>query len=232
VPAGPRPRWAVVQHVAYEGPGLIADEATRRGVVLEARRMDLGEALPAATEIDGLVVMGGPMGVDDEGEHPHLTAERALIADSLARDLPILGVCLGAQLLAATLGGRVYRGPVAEVGCGHVRLSAEGRRDTVLGAPGLAELPVLHWHHDTFDLPPGAVHLADSAPYPNQAFRAGACAYGLQFHVELTAELASSMANHLPDAVALPDRDRVAIERTGRSVVAAFFDAALHPARP
>jgi len=194
--------------------------------------MDLGDPLPEAGEIDGLVVMGGPMGVHDTSDHPYLSGEQELIAECARRELPILGVCLGAQLLAASLGARVYRGPGPEVGAGTVRLTNDGLCDSALGSPGLAELPVLHWHEDTFDLPPGAVHLAESALYPHQAFRAGRCAYGFQFHVEVDAGLAASMAAHLPGDITLSARDRADIERAGRAVIAGFFDAALTRVAP
>ena len=218
--------------MSYEGPGLIAVEAQRRGVALDVLRMDLGEPLPEADELDGLVVMGGPMGVHDTDERPHLARERDLIAAAARRELPILGVCLGAQLLATALGAYVHRGIAPELGAGKVRLTEDGLRDPALGAPGLAELPVLHWHEDTFDLPRGALHLASSAPYPNQAFKAGRCAYGFQFHVEVDADLAASIANHLPGEMTLSARDRDAIEHTGREVIAGFFDEALARAAP
>ncbi len=166
----------MIQHVPYETPGLIAAEAARRGIALRVCHPYRGERLPRLDELDelgGLVVMGGPMGVGEVSEYPWLAGELELLAAAVAAGLPVLGVCLGAQLLAAALGARVYRGERPEVGAGSVSLTADGRADPMLGAAGLAELPVVHWHQDTFDLPPGAVLLAGSALYPHQAFRVG-----------------------------------------------------------
>jgi len=168
--------WVAVQHVPYETPGLIAAEAARREIDLRVCHPYRGERLPRLDELDalgGLVVMGGPMGVGEVSEYPWLAGELELLAAAVAAGLPVLGVCLGAQLLAAALGARVYRGERPEIGSGTVSLTADGRADPVLGAAGLAELPVVHWHQDTFDLPPGAVLLAGSALYTHQAFRVG-----------------------------------------------------------
>ena len=154
-------RWIVIQHVPWEGPGLIGREARARGLSVEVRRMDLGDAVPGIDEVAGLVVMGGPMGVRDASAFPHLAAEQQLLRTAVERQLPVLGVCLGAQLLAAALGARVDRGPAAEIGVGEVSLTADGCRDRVLGGFG-ATLPVIHWHEDVCELPAGATHLAQS----------------------------------------------------------------------
>jgi GMP synthase (glutamine-hydrolysing) len=211
--------------VPYEGPGLIAEAASRRGLELRLCHPYRDESLPSPEELDGLVVMGGPMGVHDTAEHPHLAREVELIAAMVRGGRPVLGVCLGAQLLAHALGASVYRGERAEIGCGAVSLTGAGREDPVLGSTGAAALPVVHWHEDTFELPAHASLLASSSLFPHQAFRVGAHAYGLQFHVEIEQELARAWRELLPDG-ALEDSAVVEIERAGRTVLDAFFGLA------
>ena len=218
-------RWVVVQHVAWEGPGLIAAEAESRGIVLDVRRMDRGDPLPQAEEIGGVVVMGGPMGVYEVEKHPCLAEEQALLRSAVDRRVPVLGVCLGAQLLAAALGARVFRGPSPEIGFGTVSLTPHGEADPVLG-PERPAFDVLHWHRDTFDLPAGAIHLAGSAAYPNQAFRFGERAYAFQFHIEVTAAMRPEWAARLPGGILMEEARRSAVEVAGRRILGRFFDAA------
>src|SRR6185437_6356183 len=125
--------WSIIQHMAWEGPGIIAEVMAERGLPFQVHRMDLGEALPTSA-VDGLVVMGGTMGVYDAPQHPHLAREIALVGDALRRGTPVLGVCLGAQIMAAALGAEVTKGPVLEAGEGSVQLTGAGRADAVMAA--------------------------------------------------------------------------------------------------
>ncbi|MBV8462784.1 MAG: gamma-glutamyl-gamma-aminobutyrate hydrolase family protein, partial [Acidimicrobiales bacterium] len=218
----------MLQHVDVEGPGTLAPLAAGRGLELRVLRPDRGQPLPRAEDLGGLVVMGGPMGVGEVDRHPWLADERRLVAEAVGRGLPVLGVCLGAQQLAAALGAEVRTLPAPEVGVGRVVLTSGGRRDRVFGPEygGLAggEVPCVHWHADTFDLPPGAVHLAATAACPHQAFRVGDRAYGLQFHVEVDAALAEAWRPELPDGVALPADEVQAVETVGRRLLSRFLD--------
>ncbi|TMQ57248.1 MAG: type 1 glutamine amidotransferase [Candidatus Eisenbacteria bacterium] len=215
--------WALIQHVPSEGPGLIASEAASRGIPLDVRRMFAGDPLPAPGEIAGLVVMGGPMAANDDAAFPNLARERDLLAGAARAGIPVLGICLGAQLLAAALGGRVSRGLKEEIGFGEVTLTEEGSRDPILGR-GARSVPVFQWHGDTFDLPKGAVLLASSPGYPNQAFRLGDRVYGFQFHVEADRDLLDAWIPLLASRGARVDRSlHSGVERTGRRILAAFF---------
>ena len=220
---------SVLQHVAWEGPGLIASEARARGLHIDLRRLDLGAALPHPDAVEILVVMGGPMGVYESDRHPFLEAERRLMTELVRRDLPVLGICLGAQVLAWALGARVYPGHVSEIGFGSVELTTEGARDPVLGPAGPL-VPVFHWHGDTFDLPAGTSLLASTTEYPHQAFRLGSRIYGLQFHVEPDSGLWAPWHEHLPAAtIERSETKRQAIEDVGRGIISRFFDGAGFP---
>ena len=230
--ADPRP-WAIIQHVAHEGPGLIGEVLSAAGNGFSLVRLDLDEPLPEVDRIGGLVVLGGPMSIHDADRFPWLEAERRLLAAATGQGMPVLGVCLGAQQLAAALGAEVTTGDEAEIGVGTVTLTAAGRRDRVFGPEygGLADtdIPCVHWHHDTFALPPGSVHLAATRTYPHQAFRVGARAFGLQFHVEVTPALAGGWRNFLPDGVVLEPTDLSRVETTGRRILQRFVDLAGPP---
>jgi GMP synthase (glutamine-hydrolysing) len=179
----------VLSHVAFENLGSLEAPLRERGFTIETVEVAMAHfPLPQAEPCDLLVVMGGPIGVYDRLDYPFLTAEIACIAARLAERRPILGICLGAQLMAAALGSRVYPGTHgAEIGWSPIESAtsqiAAPQWFAPLLAPGLA---LLHWHGDTFDLPPGAVHLAKTDRYINQAFTIDNFALGLQFHPEVT----------------------------------------------
>lgn len=176
----------VLQHAPWEGPALVARALAARapGVELVTRSVldHAAPDLPAPADLAGLVVLGGPMGADDDARHPGLAAERSLLARAVDADLPVLGVCLGMQLLARALGAAVHAGHGTEIGFAPVEVLAD---DPVLRPLGPAPT-VLHWHSDAAELPSGATLLARSTVTPVQAFRAGS-ALGLQFHLELDA---------------------------------------------
>jgi GMP synthase (glutamine-hydrolysing) len=190
----------VLQHVAVEGPGRIADALVRGGHDVRVVRLYDSQPVPATLEgVQGVVVMGGPMSVRDTDVHPHLVAEQNLISDCLDADVPLLGVCLGAQLIAATAGATVRPGDALELGW-HPVVRCDSS-DPLLGAMPPSFTP-LHWHQDVFDLPAGAVPLASSALTDHQACRLGDTAYALLFHLEVDRAQVAAMARAFPDDVA------------------------------
>ncbi|MHB8328076.1 MAG: type 1 glutamine amidotransferase [Acidimicrobiales bacterium] len=219
-------RFAVVQHAGHEGPGLIGEILVGSGAAVDVVRVDLGEPLPSLIGLSGVISMGGPMGVHESAAHLWLEPERRWLAAAAADGLAVLGVCLGAQQLAAAMGAEVRAGDGPEIGIGEVALSAAGRADLVLGPAG-ERLPVVHWHGDTFSVPPGATHLAWSDRYHNQAFRAGELVYGWQFHVEVDGALADAWAPHLPPGVTLDRARLAAVEKSGRAVLGRFTELAM-----
>lgn len=227
---GMKGRWVVLQHVEWEGPGVIVREARSRGFDVEVRRLDLEDQVPDADQVDGLVVMGGPFGVYEEDRYPFLAKERNLLAAAVRRGCPVLGICLGAQLLAKALGGQVFPGHGAEIGFGSISLTHAGLQDVLFAGIGNV-VPAFHWHSDTFTLPQGAVLLASSQMYPHQAFRLGSRAYGLQFHVEPDAGTWAAWRSHLPKGMIENSRTRqLEIEETGQKIISRFFDLATNSA--
>jgi len=186
--------WLVLRHVQAEGLGLLTNVLRDRGI--HHRYLDLPrrEAPPRdLTNVGGLIVLGGPMAVY-EAEHTFLRTESGLVERALTAGRPVLGICLGAQLIASALGARVYAGERREVGWAPITLTPEGRDDSVFGVLE-PELTVFHMHGDTYELPADAKNLARSALYEQQAFRWGDVVYGLQFHLEFTETMIQKLAS-------------------------------------
>ena len=181
----PLRRLLVVQHVACEPLGTLDPLLRRRKVRI--RYVNFAReptAMPDLRGYDALIVLGGPQNVDEQHKYPHLKAELALIDAALRQELPVLGICLGAQLLAHALGAPVGRNPTRELGWADVQLTEAGRQDPVVSALGPLA-PMFHWHGDTFAIPDGCERLAESEQCAHQAFRYGARSYGFQFHLEV-----------------------------------------------
>ena len=173
-----------IRHVAFEHLGTLAPLLSGRGFrirYLDAGVADLKTFDPLSPAL--LVVLGGPIGACDEAQYPWLGDELRIIEQRLRAQRPILGICLGAQLMAHALGSRVYGGEAKEIGWAPIQLTLEGKRSCLAGLTSCG-CQVLHWHGDTFDLPQSATRLASTAVTPNQAFAVGAKALGLQFHLE------------------------------------------------
>lgn len=175
----------VLQHVAHEGLGTIYSELVSRKIRADYIRLYMGQDVPAELdEYSFLIIMGGPMGVYEDDKYPFLTEELKLIEKALARDMPVLGICLGAQLMARAAGSVVYQGDTKEIGWYALSLTDEGLSDPLFGELP-EELTVFQWHGDTFDVPAGSKLLASSLRFPNQLLRIGKNGYALQFHLEV-----------------------------------------------
>jgi GMP synthase-like glutamine amidotransferase len=188
-------RVLVFQHIPVEHPGIFRDFMRADGVRWDTVELDAGEQIPTLDPYEALVVMGGPMDVFEEDQHPWLIAEKRAIREWVAgRGRPYLGLCLGHQLLADALGGRVERMATPEVGMMRVETTEAARGDALYGGLDRA-MDCLQWHGcEVTALPKGGVVLASSPACAVQAFRLGACAYGLQYHVELTAQTVAEWA--------------------------------------
>ena len=212
--------WLVLRHVQAEGLGLLANVLRDRGI--HHRYLDLprGEAPPRDLHnLGGLIVLGGPMAVYEAERHAFLRTESGLVERALNAGRPVLGICLGAQLIASVLGARVYAGERREVGWAPITLTPEGQDDSVFGLLE-PELTVFHMHGDTYELPPDTHHLARSPLYEQQAFRWGDLVYGLQFHLEFTDTMIGRLASE-PESRAYitgagVDPDHLLAETPGR----------------
>ena len=174
-----------LMHASFETPGIIEKWAQDRGHNFDGTPTYTGKNLPDAAVVDFLIVMGGPQSPMRINDYPYLSDEITLISTMIKQNKPIVGFCLGAQLIAEALGARTQRSPEKEVGIYPVRLTDDGRQDPILKSfPAAFE--VLHWHHDMPGIPDGAVLLAHSTGCPHQAFRFADRVYGFQFHMEPT----------------------------------------------
>ena len=183
-------RMAVLQHVPFEGPAAIGEWAGARDVPVTVCHLYRGDVLPRLEEFGMLTAMGGPMSANDEADLPWLTPEIALVRDAIAAKKTVLGVCLGAQIIAKALGAKVYPGPQKEIGWFPVRRT-EKEHALFDGLP--QEFTAFHWHGETFGLPDHAERLASTPLTANQAFAVGANVLGLQFHMEATKESVSEL---------------------------------------
>jgi GMP synthase-like glutamine amidotransferase len=211
-------RILCVRHVPFEGPGAIAGWAHKRGHTLTEAYARRGE-LPDIDAFEMLVVLGGPMGADDAEAHPYLDAEKRLISEAAEAGRLVLGVCLGAQLTAAALGGRVFRNPEREIGFFPVTLTTAGRREQVF--KGWPETFMAgHWHGDTFEPPDGSAVAAVSQACMRQAFATrGGRVVGLQFHLEWTEDSIARLIDACGDDLAPGAHVQTADQLTGHPEV-------------
>lgn len=211
-------RLLVVKHVEQEGPGYIAELFAADGWEIQITDLSCGAVLPHdLDDIGGIVIMGGPMNVYEEEAHPFLKDEESFVRRALIDEVPVLGICLGAQLLAKTCGARITRSLKREIGWFTVTKTQEGLKDPLFrGNP--QRMTVFQWHEDTFDVPDDGVLLATGRVCRNQAFRVGPNAYGIQFHIEVTPEMVEAWM-----------RDEKGIDvnkiiRDGRKILESFSD--------
>ncbi|MBE0425635.1 MAG: type 1 glutamine amidotransferase [Nitrospirae bacterium] len=224
----------IIKNIETEGPGTIEDYLRREDVSFSIIELGSGETPPSLEEFDTLVILGGPMGVYEMDEYPHLMAESRLIREAINRELKVLGICLGSQMIAYCLGAEIYPAPKKETGWYHIELTGEGLKDPLMRQlaihPGVGDFwrrfKVFHWHGDTFDLPSGAFLLASSILYKNQAFRYGNKVYGFQFHLEATTDMILYWSKGLPDIDKMSkETEKIYEEYSGRALrfYKAFF---------
>lgn len=189
-----------LQHVPFEDIGSMTSDFRTRGYSLSTTHWYRGDAAPAVNDFDALVVMGGPMGIYDEAIHPWLADEKILIKEAITAGKIVLGICLGAQLIADVLGGKVTRNPHKEIGWLPISINPAAATHPI--AQVFARYPnVFHWHGDTFALPPGAMHLASSEGCANQAYVFQDKVYGFQFHLETTPASARALIEHCAEDI-------------------------------
>jgi GMP synthase (glutamine-hydrolysing) len=222
----------VIQHLAFEDLGSLEAVLLARGMCISNLQAGVDDIAPAIEQADLVIILGGPIGVYEQTTYPFLVAELQAIQKRVQADRPTLGICLGAQLMAQAAGGRVYPGGVKEIGWSTLALSTEGQASALRH---LQDTPVLHWHGDTFDLPPQAQRLASSAHYTNQAFQIGPNLLGLQFHPEVqsktferwlighAAELASAKVD-VPTLRAQGDAHATGLEAAGQALFRQWLD--------
>jgi len=204
------------QHVPFEDLASIGNWAESNSYPVRRTAFFLDEPVPAPDTFDWLIVMGGPMSTSDSETYPWLVREKQAIREAIAHGKRVLGICLGAQLVAEVLGAQVYPNPQKEIGWFPVELTEVGKRSSLFEFLP-PRLDVFHWHGDTFDLPPGAVHIAHSDACTNQAFVYGTGVVGLQFHMEVTPTSAAALIQNCADELVEAPYIQGAEEMLGRS---------------
>ena len=186
----------ILQNASHEGAGTIEDYFKKNNIAYTT--VDLskkGYKIPDPSGYNALIVMGGPMNVYETNEFPYLIEEEKIIKTAIENNYLVLGICLGAQMMAKAFGSKVTKGKTKEIGWYDINLTEDGIEDKALGPLG-NKVKVFQWHGDTFDIPSGAVRLAGSELFPNQAFRYGKRAYALQFHLEVTEDIIKNWLKH------------------------------------
>jgi GMP synthase-like glutamine amidotransferase len=197
-------RVAIVENTRVTHHGLVGVALHERAALIDLYRPWTGQPLPSALDADALIVFGGEQAATDDAIHPYLPQLADLMAAYTAADRPVLGICLGSQILARAYGAENHLGTAPEFGWVDVTLTDDGRADPVLSALP-ATFPVFQWHSDTFTLPQGAAHLATSPTAAHQAFRIGRATYGTQFHFEASRAVVADWLQSFPDSIARMD---------------------------
>ena len=196
-------------NMPIEGPGTIKTFLEERNISFTIRDLYNGQPIPSdLSSFGALVVLGGPMNVDEEEKYPFLREEKRFIREGVTRNIPILGICLGAQLLAASVGACVRKNEHSEIGWMSVDLTEEGKKSTIFKGVS-SPVSIFQWHGDAFEIPPNAKHLAYSSLCRNQAFGIDERFFGLQFHIEVNAEIAEEWAGTYLAEFAEEDRPAI-----------------------
>ncbi len=205
-------RLYYLQHVPFENPGCILDWANEHDIEVKSSHLYKNEALPELDDFDILVVMGGPMGAHDDQNYPWMRPEKDFLTAAINANKKIIGICLGSQFLADVFGVQVYPNVHKEIGWFPIEWS-EAAQENDVTAHMPKKLSVFHWHGDTYDLPPDAVHLAESAVCPNQAFQVGDHVLAFQFHLEVKEDNVKAMlancADELVEAPYIQSREQI-----------------------
>ncbi|RJQ47774.1 MAG: type 1 glutamine amidotransferase [Nitrospiraceae bacterium] len=216
----------ICKNIETEGPGTIQDFLEREKIQYTIVELAQGEVITHTDQYNTLVMMGGPMSVNEDVTYPYIRREEELVREFVSKENKILGICLGAQIMAKAMGARVYVGPQKEIGWYSIDLTSDGLRDRMMlelaSHPHVRDIwkkfKVFHWHGETFDIPSGAVRLAGSDLYFNQAFRYAKNAYAFQFHIEVRKEMILEWLKDEPDFQKIKqDTETFYEEYTGRA---------------
>jgi GMP synthase-like glutamine amidotransferase len=218
--------FLILEHEESENPGIFQSVLLERGCSFKRIKLFRGEAIPDTKNVAGVLIMGGPMNVYEESAYPFLAEEDLFLKHCFCNAVPVLGICLGAQLIAKAAGAKIRKALAKEIGWYEVRLTVAGLRDPLL--EGCAKtFPVFQFHEDTFDIPPDAVHIIEAPVCPHQGFRMGKTVYGLQFHFEATREMiadwVADQGEHKTRISEDTERNIASCHRQGKEFFAKFL---------